>query len=333
MHNEIQTFTRLIETGTDFVLTTHINPDGDAIGSETALARFLTDRGKRVHILNQSATPENLSFLNDVHRVLHYDAALHADLIVASDRFFVMDCNARQRFAALTEAFDRSDAETVIIDHHLEHESFADLNIIDTDAPATCELLYLLLHAIDPNGITFPVATALYTGIMTDTQSFRLPLTDEMTHIIAADLLRRGVQSHEVYQHVYENGTLGTMQLLGAALDSIALHHGGLVAVMTLTRDVFRGTGTKESDVDNLTAYVLGIKGVRIGIVIVELDQGIKISFRSKGTIPVNELAKQYGGGGHRNAAGARLQETDLASLSDRLLRDITAFIHQRHIA
>lgn len=327
MQTEFKRFQEIIRTKQTFVLTTHINPDGDAIGSETALARFLADKGKTVHILNESETPENLRFLTEIFPVLQYQSDLHSTLLRDAECVIVIDTNSRNRFPSLQEAFDANRGIKVIIDHHLDPEQFAQLNIIDTSLPATCQLLYLLLDSIDSSAITAPVALALYTGIMTDTQSFRLPLTDPATHTIAAELLRKGVKPQEVYQHVYESGAHDSLRLLGTALNSISLHHGGRVAVMTLPRQVFIDTGTKESDVDNLTQYVLSIRGVKIGVVITELEEGIKVSFRSKGDIPINKAANHFGGGGHKNAAGARIKNSTIPAVTRDVLEHITRYL------
>lgn len=327
MHNTFRQFNDIVSSQQTFIITTHINPDGDAIGSETALARYLRDKGKSVTIINQSETPDNLTFLHDISPVEFYRPERHDSLILDAECIIVADTNSRNRFEAMRNPFDRSSAVKVIIDHHLDHEPFASLNIIDTMVPATCELIYSMIHTIDPDAITKPIAIALYTGIMTDTQSFRLPLTDATTHTIAAALLQKGVQPHEIYQDVFESGAHNTLRLLGFALNSISLHHSGLVALMVLPRSIFIETQTRESDVDNLTQYVLSIRGVQIGIVITELEDCVKISFRSKGNIPINTVANRYGGGGHKNAAGARLPKSSLESVKEDVLEKISQLI------
>jgi phosphoesterase RecJ-like protein len=327
MKEKIEQLRHLFDIKNSYVLTTHINPDADALGSEAALARYLSDRGKHVHIFNQSETPDNLRFLSETFPITHYHSAQHAQLIINAECFIVLDTNSVQRFKALHQAFEHSKAYKIIIDHHLDHESFADLNIIDTHVPATCELLYLILHSIDDKAITKPIAEALYAGIMTDTGSFRFPHTDPETHIITADLLKRGVSPYEIYERIYESGPVNKLHLLGKALTAIDVHYNGKVAVMTLPRSIFADTNTVESDVDNLTHYVLSIGGVLIGIVVLELEHGVKVSFRSKGDIPVNELAKQFGGGGHKNAAGARIKETTLQTIIPDLLEKVKYFI------
>ncbi|MBI2427729.1 MAG: bifunctional oligoribonuclease/PAP phosphatase NrnA [Ignavibacteriales bacterium] len=327
MKEKIKQLQTIFEAKKKFVLTTHINPDADAVGSEVALARYLAGTGKTVHVLNHSETPDNLLFLNEIFPITPYDAQQHTQAIIDADCFIVLDTNSVSRFKALQPAFERSKAYKVIIDHHLDHESFADLNIIDTHVPATSELLYIILKSINDTAITKPIAEALYAGIMTDTGSFRFPQTDPETHIITADLLKRGAQPYEIFQKIYESGPINKLHLLGKALTSIDLHHNGKVAVMTLPRSIFAETKTVESDVDNLTQYVLSIGGVVIGIVVMELEHGVKLSFRSKGDIPINELAKHFDGGGHKNAAGARVKEATLQSIIPFVLEKAKEFL------
>lgn len=327
MKEKIEQLKNIFSTNNRFILTTHVNPDADALGSEVALARYLSDRGKNVQILNHSQTPDNLKFLSDIFPITHYHSAQHSQLILEAECFIVLDTNSVQRFKALQEAFNQTRAYKIVIDHHLDHESFADLYLIDTHVPATSELLYTILHTIDDKAITKPIAEALYAGIMTDTGSFRFPQTDPETHIITADLLRRGVLPYEIYQKIYESGPVNKLHLLGKALTAIEVYHNGKVAVMTLPRSIFTETTTTESDVDNLTQYVLSIGGVVIGMVIMEMEEGVKVSFRSKGDIPINELAKQFGGGGHKNAAGARIKKTTLTEIVPLLLETVKHFI------
>lgn len=314
-----------------FVITSHVNPDADAIGSEVALARFLADRGKSVTVVNQSETPDHLRFLTDIFPVQLYNQSFDQK-IIAADCFIVVDTNSPKRFSALAPAVEKSSAYKICIDHHLEQEPFADLYAVDTEVPATSELLYAIFAHAEKDAITRPIADALYAGIMTDTGSFKFPKTDAETHLITADLLRRGVDPYAIYQEIFENGEINKLHLLGKVLERIELHHDGRTAAMVLPRSVFSETGTKESDVDNLTQYVLAIRGVMIGLVFIELADGVKVSFRSKGEIPVNELAKQFGGGGHRNASGARLKDISLHAALTTVLSSTVPFLPQRSI-
>ena len=311
MTEQFSKLKEVFDSKESFVITTHVNPDGDAIGSEVALASFLRNKGKQVRIINQSETPDNLLFLTKIFPIETYSSNLDHHILKA-DCFCVVDTNSVKRFSAMTEVVGKSKAYKICIDHHLEQEPFADFYLIDTEVPAASELLYRIFMDIDPMSITKPIADALYAGIMTDTGSYKFPKTDSETHTITADLLSRGVDQYEIYQEIFENGAINKLHLLGKALERIELHHNGRICTMTLPRSVFSETNTKESDVDNLTHYVLSIKGVVVGLVFVELNDGVKVSFRSKGNVSVNTLAKQFNGGGHKNASGARVKGLSL---------------------
>ena len=326
MENKFADLHDIFRTKMSYVITSHVNPDGDAIGSEVALARFLTALGKHVTIVNQSETPEHLLFLTRVFPVYSFSGVFNKT-IKECECIIVVDTNSPKRFTALADAILHSPAYKICIDHHLEQEPFADMYVIDTEVPATCELLYHIINYYNPNSITNQIADALYTGIMTDTASFRFPKTDSETHSIVANLLSRGVDPYKIYQQVFENGPINKLWLLGKALASIQLHHGGKVAAMILPRDLFKETRTNESDVDNFTSYVLSIKNVAIGLVFVEQIDSVKVSFRSKGNVSVNELAKQFEGGGHKNAAGANLKKTSLKKAIEKVLEAAKPFV------
>lgn len=305
---EISQFKKIIDSATTFVITSHINPDGDAIGSETALALFMKDLGKTVYVINESQTPDNLLFLSEeIFPVVVYEAERHSALIRTADCIIVVDTNAPNRFASLADDVRANTGVTICIDHHLEPESFADLYIIDMDSPATCELLYTIFLAINEATITPPIARALYVGIMTDTGSFRFPKTDAETHLITADLLIRGANPSQIYHAVYDSGPVNKLRLLSRALNSIRTIENDSIAWMIIRQDDFYETTTVEADTDNLINYTLAIGGVKIGLMFTELGNCVKASFRSKGNIWINHLAKEFGGNGHKHAAGARI--------------------------
>jgi phosphoesterase RecJ-like protein len=180
---------------------------------------------------------------------------------------------------------------------------------------------------MDNDIIDYDIAHPLYTAIMTDTGSFRFPRTDIETHQIIADLLQYDVDPTAVYSHVYESWSLGRMRLLGETLDSLKTEYDGKLAFMVCTQKMFENTETTEVETDNFTTYPMSIEGVKVGLLFNELEDGIKISFRSKGDIPINELAKEFGGGGHKNAAGARLFNVDLHETIKQVLLKVKKYI------
>jgi phosphoesterase RecJ-like protein len=296
----------IIDENKSFVLTTHVNPDGDGIGSEVALAACLRKRGKQASIINHSETPPNYTFLDPKNEILHFDPNLHAEKVRNADAIFIVDTNQLSRLRSMEPYVRESKAVKVCIDHHLDKDDFADLYLIDEPATATGEILYHLIQYLDGDKIDEEIAQALYTAVMTDTGSFRFPKTDSDIHQIAAHLIRSGADPPKIFQEVYEKTNLNTVQLLGQALSSLKTAHDGRVAYMAISRKMFSETGTKEYQTENFIDYTMRIGGVQIGLLFNELHDGVKISFRSKGDIAVNELAKEFGGNGHLNAAGAR---------------------------
>lgn len=315
VHNEFEECRKIIRRGKRFVLTTHINPDPDGIGSELALARFLMAKGKEALILNHSATPLNCEFLDPDNAVHQFDPALHRDLVLSADVIFILDTNHPDRLESLKPFVLQSPATKICIDHHLNKAAFADLYIIDEPSTATGEILYHLIAFLDEGALTRDVAGPLYAAIMTDTGSFRFPKTDSDVHRIIAHLIDRGADPVDTYHQLYEQGSATRVQLLGQALSTLQLAHNGTVAYITVTRAMFDQTRTKEEDTENFVTYTLGLRGVRVGLMFTELQEGVKVSLRSKGDIEVNKLAREFGGNGHKNAAGARVRNASLSEV------------------
>lgn len=308
----IEKIKSIIDQRKSFVLTTHVNPDGDGLGSELAIAHFLRKLGKRATIINHNKTPENYEFLDPNKEIVQFTPERDRDTILQADTIVIVDTNQPERLRSLQPFVQQSTAVKIVIDHHLDTHNFSDHYLIDEDATSTGEIVYRLLSSIDIKFFDKAIAQALYTAIMTDTGSFRYPRTDPEIHTITAHLLECGADPTEIFANVYESWPLGRMKLLGEALASMQLAHDGKLAYLVCTQKMFKETGTTEVETDNFTTYPMSIKGVAVGILINELPNGTKISLRSKGDIPINELAKEFGGGGHKNAAGARLYSVTL---------------------
>ncbi len=326
----IEAFSQLysiLEQHQRFLLTTHLNPDADGLGSELALGAYLIGRGKEVHILNPNATPPNCLFLDPHRRAEEFNPAKHVQLFASIQTIIVLDTNQTDRLDRLKPHVLASSAVKVCIDHHLNREEFANLYLIDEEAAATGEILTHWMRAFDPDSITPEIAQDLYAAIMTDTGSFRFPKTDAELHRIVADLIDRGADPVAVYQEHYEQLSLGTVQLLARALGSLTTDHNGMVAYMVLTRKDFEQTGTTEADAHSFVAETLKVRGVRVGLLFTEIEDGLKISFRSKGDIAINELAQEFGGNGHKNAAGARIAGATLLESIPRVLQRCALYL------
>jgi phosphoesterase RecJ-like protein len=316
----MKTLIEFFQTRQRFVLTTHVNPDGDAIGSEIALALWLRSLGKTVQIINHNATPFVYRFMDPDGSIRVFDATRDTTALREADAIVVLDTNHLSRVGSM-EAFVRSSpAKRICIDHHLDPEPFSDLTLITPEATSTGEILYRLLSGAIPGALPRSIAEALYVAIMTDTGSFRYPRVDASTHRMVAALIESGADPVELYGQVYNRWSLGRLRLLGEMLSSMETACDGRIACVTVTRDMLRRTGTLEEDTDNFTTYPMSVEGVVAGIFFLELDTGFKISFRSHGDVPINALAQEFGGNGHKNAAGARVEGGTLDEVRRRVM-------------
>jgi phosphoesterase RecJ-like protein len=313
-----------------FVLTTHVNPDGDGLGSELALLAGLKRMGKGASIINHSPTPEHYLWLDPAGAVERYVPEIHDAVIATADAILVLDTNQPDRLRSMEGPVRSSAATRAVIDHHLDPHPFADAYFIDPEATSTGEMIFRLLESFDGAAIDAGVAVPLYTAIMTDTGSFRYPRTGAGTHRIVSRLIELGADPPAIFSRVYETWTPGRMRLLGEALDTLSLSGGGAVASMLTTREMFTRTGTTEIETDTFSTYPMNIRNVRIGILFTELKDGVKISFRSKGTIPVNLLAKEFGGNGHLNASGARLHDVALGEIVPKVLSAAEKYVEPK---
>jgi phosphoesterase RecJ-like protein len=313
-----------------FVLTTHINPDGDGLGSELALAHWLAATGKDVTILNHSATPAVYRFLDPGGLIRTYDEERDRHAVLEADAIIVLDTNHPERLRGLEPAVRASAALKIVVDHHLDPAPFADLYLLDDGATSTGEIVYRIALALWGPELPAETATALYCAIMTDTGSFRYPRVDAETFQICAHLLQCGADPVSIFSNVYERWSPGRMRLLGLTLDGLAVEAGGKLAHVAISRADLQRTGTTEEDTDNFTTYPMSIAGVVAGILFLELPGEVKISFRSRGAIPINELAKEFGGNGHANAAGARVTGLPLGEVRRRVVAAAVKYVRER---
>jgi phosphoesterase RecJ-like protein len=320
LQQEFEAFRRIVEASNQFVLTTHMNPDGDGLGCEVALAGFLNERGKTVAIINHSAMPYYYQFLDPRHEIQQFNPEKHAAPLQQADCIVVLDTNSPDRLASMKSFVLDSKAAKVCIDHHLDKVEFADLYILDEPSAASGAIVYRLLQFLGVRQFSPEMATALYTAIMTDTGSFRFPKTDPAIHQQVAHLIECGADPVSIYQNVYEQGSVGRLLLLGKVLSTLRTEANGKIACLVATKEMFRDTGTSEVDTDNMINYTLSIKGVQIGLMLTEINGVVKIGFRSKGDIGIHKLAQEFGGNGHKNAAGARVPNGSLSDLLPKVL-------------
>ncbi len=318
----------IIDKNNSFILTTHVNPDGDAIGSELALFYVLQKLGKEVKIINHSSTPYNLEFLDKDNVINKYDNNVHNNLFVTADVLVALDFNRSNRMVSIEHAFLNSNKTKICIDHHEDPQDVFDYKFIDIKYCATGHIIYSFIKETKIVKIDKDIADNLYAAIMTDTGSFKFEKTTAEIHKIASDLLEKGVSPTQIYDSIYDQSRFGKVKLLGVALESIqTFGEKKEICYMKLYQEDFKNCKVDESDTDGFVNVSLSIKGMKIGLLFIELQNGFKVSFRSKGDIPVNKLAGEFGGGGHKNAAGTRLLNQNLDEKIDDILKRAECYL------
>jgi len=309
----------LLEEARRVALTTHINPDGDGIGAEICLHRYLVSRNIEARIVNTEPLPLRYAFLDPRGAVEVFDAPRHEAFLRDADLIVMLDNSAVGRLGPLEPAVRASRATTVCIDHHNVREPFWALNIIDEEACATGELVFQIIKALGGT-IDFEMAQAAYVSLVTDTGYFRFSKTSPRCHEAAAEMLAAGVNPPRVYGEVFERNSVALVRLGGMGVAALRLEEAGRLAWFTLTQEQIRACGAENEDTSEVVNGLLAIDGVRVAVMFKELTGGrVKLSFRSKADLDVNRLAAQYGGGGHTNASGAVVLGS-LQEIVDRVL-------------
>jgi phosphoesterase RecJ-like protein len=310
-----------IKTASRILVASHRDPDGDAVGSLLAMGLASIRLGKQTTLFNESPIPAVYQFLPCVGRIQHrletpesYDAAV------------VLDCGDLPRIGESWELVSRVPV-IINIDHHISNTGFGHFQWIDGQACATAEIVFRLIRALAVP-LDREMGTCIYTGILTDTGSFRFSNTNAAAFDISREMTELGVDPYEVAQHVFGSYSLGRIKLLNLALNSIEISHNGRLSLMTVTRCMLEETHTQQEDVDGLINYARRIEDVRVAALIQEQANGcitsdgptrFHVSLRSDGTVDVAALAGAFGGGGHRNAAGFQI-ETTLPDIKSSLL-------------
>lgn len=296
-----------LETAGRVALTTHINADGDGVGSESALARFLIRGGAEVTLLNPTPIPSTLAFLTE--DLVAHDPADPAGerALREADWLLLLDTSEPSRLGPVAERLETT--RVAVVDHHpLSDDSYAEVVVRDTSACATGELIYDLLTSRGET-LSEEDALGLYVAIVTDTGSFRFSNTSPRAHAIAAHLIAAGVEPAELYRRLFAQHTPARLKLIRSALDSLQVDEEGHVAWITITHAALRDAGAGSDDTEGLVEYPRRIRGVEVAILMREVSADrTKASLRSNGDLDVSELAQRLGGGGHPKAAGVLLQ-------------------------
>ncbi|RII27270.1 MAG: DHH family phosphoesterase [Geobacter sp.] len=286
-----------------FLITTHENPDGDAVGSSLALANYLRRLGKDVTVHYCDPVPDIYRFLPQSDTVLSSIPDRDFDIC------FVLDVGEFRRAGKQIAGFKRI-GKFINIDHHLSCEEFGALNLIDSEACATGALIYRIMKAAGQD-VDYDTALCIYTAIITDTGSFRYSNSNPEAFAVAGEMIARGVNAWFIAEQLYESQPSQRLELLALALATLEVSASGDLAAIAVTLDMYRKTGTNAELTDGFVNYPRSIRGVEVAVFFREIEPGFyKVGFRSKGKVDVSSLAANFGGGGHHNAAGCNMSGT-----------------------
>ena len=326
---------RLGQENLKVVIIPHISPDGDAAGSCSALAEVLSIKGIAWHILTCDYMPEYLRFLKNIPLAISYQDKPEEckQRLAEADLIFMLDHNTVKREGYLEPFVIASPADRVIIDHHPEPDQ-QQYVISDTAVSSTCELLYTVISSLWGKEVITPdVANSLYTGINTDTGGLSHNSSRPETYRIIADLLEAGLDKAFIHEQIYQMNNLSRLRLIGNTLLNklqVSTHYP--VAIMPITRAELEKYNYKDGDLEGLVNIPLSVHNVCVSIQITERKEKVKLSFRSKGNVPVNEWAKEwFNGGGHLNAAGGQM-DLPLEEVVKKVFETIPLFFEQLKI-
>lgn len=291
-----------------FLLTTHVNPDGDAIGSEVAFARWLLARGKQVRILNDSPTPRAFAWLTEENPVETYTEALAEERFAEADALVVLDTGNKARIGRLAKHLELHAIAVAIVDHHVTHEGFGQVNVIEPKQASASSLVFDLLGEAGwtPDA---RAAEALYVGLSTDTGNFRYSNTDAAAHRMAAALVEAGVDPQDATARVSATAPPGRLRFFGEVLAGLQMLEDGRVVVIEAAPEQFERHGLGGSDTEGLVDLPRTIAGVEVVALFSEVEPDkVKVSLRSTGRVNIDQVCSRLGGGGHPHAAGVPLR-------------------------
>jgi phosphoesterase RecJ-like protein len=302
-------FVKVINDHQNILLTSHIRPDCDALGSELGLAGVLDKLGKNVRIVNGQETPDNLAFIDPTHRLQTIGVDIQPDDLSDVDLFIVMDTSAWAQLGPMADVLRAKSCKKIVLDHHLGEDDLGAELFKDRTAEATgC----LVVYAAQKLGVhlTAEIATPLFAAVATDTGWYRYGSVTGDTYRVAAMMTDAGAKPAEIYSHLYECDTVGRVRLRGLILSRTQTELAGRLAHTYVLATDFEKTGAQPTDTEDVINLTLGIAGTEAAVILVEqLTGGFKLSFRSRCQMDCSELATEFGGGGHKAAAGAFINE------------------------
>jgi len=313
---DIQAIQLLLATPKKIAIIPHRSPDGDAMGSTLGLYHFLLKNKHHPVVVSPNEFPEFLAWIpgSETVKIFEKDKKNCTKILEEAELIFTLDFNALHRVGEMEKVLEKLTVPFVMIDHHQSPDDYATVTYSDTAFGSTCEMLYHFISFLGKKSdIDKTIGTCIYTGILTDSGSFRFPKTTGTTHRIIADLIDLGVENSEIPALLYDNSSYGRLQLLGRALQNMKVLTEHKTAYTTLTQEELDLFDHIKGDTEGIVNYGLSIKGIVFTAIFIENaeEKIIKISFRSQGDFDVNSFAREYfNGGGHRNAAGGKSEAT-----------------------
>ncbi|PID77400.1 MAG: phosphoesterase [Deltaproteobacteria bacterium] len=312
---------QVIREQTDFLLLTHVHPDGDALGSMFGLAEILRGMGKNALCFTEEPVSHLFDFLPDCRNVSHdwHDVSSFAEEAAGNMAVVAMDCGDAARLGKYEKDL-LNYRPFLVIDHHKSHQDFGSCNWVEPDCSSTGEMIFELAGALGAK-IPYKAAFDLYTAILTDTGSFRYECTSPRTLQIASELLAAGVRPEEVASKVYDNYTKERLRLMEMVLATLELYADEQLAVIYAAGEMFEQSGASYHDTEGLIDFPRSLKSVKAAVLIKEAEKNmVSVSLRAKGECDVAEIAGQFGGGGHRNAAGCRFTDKSLEQVKKEII-------------
>ncbi len=310
--HELSEIKKILNPQNKIVIITHYNPDGDAIGSSLGLKHYLNAKGIDAEVVVPNDFPKFLKWMPDAKKITiaDYKQKKASDLIKNADIIFILDFNTPSRSGNfISSLIEKSKGKKILIDHHQQPDTF-DFVYSDTSIPATCQMIYHFIEAMEETHfINENTAKCLYTGIMTDTGGFRYRSTSATTHRITANLIEKGAEPSEISSNTWDTNSISRIHLLSLILSRLEVINDGKTAILYLKRDELKKYGFEKGDTEGFVNYGLSILGVEVSAFFIEdlYEEFIKISFRSKKNIDVNNFSRKYfNGGGHINASGGK---------------------------
>lgn len=310
---KIQGLKQYLSEPRNIVITNHVNPDGDAMGSALAMQMLLSSQGHNATVIVPNDYPHFLKWLPSEKKVVVFENERENSeaLINASNLIVVLDYNALHRSGPMQETLEAFEGKYLMIDHHQQPDDFADWMISDTSKCSTAQMVYEFAEQFNLlSGMNSAIAENIYTGIVTDTGSFRFSSTTAATHKITAHLLELGVKPDSVYNNIFDANSVSRFKLLGCMLENMKVFQSKGSVILYLSEEDQTKHNFRKGDSEGFVNYGLSIKGITFAVFIREEKGFCKISLRSKGDLDVNQISRQnFNGGGHKNAAGGMVEK------------------------